>query len=42
MLCETSGGKRMDLQLVRMSEKYKSQLFDMMDEWMGNPESRLS
>ena len=40
----------MDLQLVKMSEKYKSQLFDMMDEWtkpgkpysMGNPESRLS
>lgn len=38
----------MDLQLVKMSEKYKSQLFDMMDEnrgnhySMGNPESRLS
>lgn len=23
----------MDLQLVKMSEKFKPQLFDMMDEW---------
>ena len=29
----------MDLQLVKMSEKYKSQLFDMMDEWTKTGET---
>ena len=32
-------GERMDLQLVKMSEKYKSQLFDMMDEWTKTGET---
>lgn len=31
--------ERMDLQLVKMSEKYKSQLFDMMDEWTKTGEN---
>ena len=39
MLCETSGGKRMDLQLVKMSEKFKPQLLDMMDEWTKTGEN---
>jgi predicted acetyltransferase len=39
MLCETSGGKRMDLQLVKMSEKFKPQLLDMMDEWTKTGET---
>ena len=39
MLCETSGGKRMDLQLVKMSEKFKPLLFDMMDEWTKTGET---
>ena len=29
----------MDLQLMKMSEKYKSQLFDMMDEWTKTGET---
>ena len=32
-------GERMDLQLVKMSEKFKLQLLDMMDEWTKTGET---